>query len=87
MKRIANRYDRIDSYRRRKQMVEGGRQIALWNWGVQLYGSDLRQGMNTRIGPSRALRQYDFAGQMPNALGERALHRRQPRLNLPTVKI
>ena len=48
---------------------------------------NLSQRMDSGVSASRPLRQNIFTGQPLEALGESALHRSQPRLHLPAVKL
>ncbi len=48
--------------------------------------SHLCKSMNSRVGASRSLRQYIFAGQSFQAIGKGALHSWQIRLHLPSME-
>src|SRR6516162_2347275 len=43
--------------------------------------------MNTRVRPSRTLRQNAFAGDPPEAFGKGSLHRGESGLNLPAAEV
>ncbi len=62
-------------------------QVALRDWALQMHRRNLGEGVDSGVGPPRALRQDLFAGKPFEAIGQRSLHRRQSGLHLPAVKL
>ena len=77
----------IHSHRRWQHIVQRDDEILLRYRALNLYRGNLRQRVDSGVGPSRSLRQDIFARQPLQAIGERALYRPQSGLNLPAVKI
>ncbi len=83
---LIHRFDRIDAYGWRQNVIQRDDQVALRDGGFQLNGGDLAESMHSGIRASRALGQNVLAGKPLNAFGQSALHGRQSGLNLPAVK-
>src|SRR5215469_12517267 len=73
--------------RGRQNVIERKRQIRGWNHRIGGKRRHLFEGVHARIRPSRALRQYVFAGDSSNSRTERALNAGCIGLDLPATEV